>query len=83
MRAEREGMGCGLILLVAALAMPLTAFLVWGVMFVLNVLFDIPISLDWAFGIIILSGLLAGPAVAWLLWLRGPRANLGRARHEL
>jgi hypothetical protein len=78
MQAEREGIGCGLILLLGGLAMPLVSFLVWGIMFIFNVVFDVPISLDWAFGIIILSGLSAGPAVAWLVRLRGTRANLGK-----
>ena len=50
--------------------MPLTAILVWAVMFVLNVVFKVPISLDWAFGIVMGAGLVSGPCVVTWLALR-------------
>jgi len=68
--------GWGFCLLMGGLAMPAAAVLTWAFLLLLNVVFSVPISLDWAFGIVMLAGLLAGPAVvAWLAWRRRPRAN--------
>lgn len=68
--------GWGFCLLMGGLAVPAAAVLTWALLLLLNVVFGVPISLDWAFGIVILAGLLAGPAVvAWLVRRRRPRPH--------
>jgi hypothetical protein len=70
--------GCGFIVLMSGLAMPVSAALVWLVFFTLEYVFDVDVSLDWAFGTIMLASLSAGPTVAWLL-SRSPSSRVNGA----
>lgn len=62
--------GWGFVLLMGGLAMPIVAVLTWALLLLLNVVFGVSISLDWAFGSVMLAGFLAGPAVVACLALR-------------
>ena len=68
MHSDREGRGCGFVLLMGFLATFGTAVALYAVVFVLEQGFGVGVSLDGAFGIVVWPSLAAGPAVvAWLL----------------